>query len=319
MKAETIEILFDTIDEMAMVLTEQTDLDYLNALAAASQNILEHDILQEVETDIEVMLFNLVKKVSDLDFSREEIRKALQLALLKGLKSTNTSLDLITPEAIGMFMGYLVNLLTGGTSGLKIADLTVGTGNLLTTILNLMPNSPAEIYGIDIHYQLLELAKMMLDMQDYEGQFYQQTSVATMNIPKLDVIIGDLPVEDVEEKEDYLPYALILNHMNYLVEGGFGIYLITNDFFSQEGAADFHAALTIEGRPLMMLQLPEDLFKDASMGKSIFVIQKIGEEKATVSEVLALPLPSFSDAVSFRQIIVTIEGWVNKHVKVGAS
>jgi len=321
MRHDVIENLYDIIDEMAMLLVEHANLRYLEALCAASANIMAADVLQEVDTDIEIKLFQLGKQLNQTEFEVEEVRKALQLALLKGMKADHVPLDQITPDSIGLIIGHLVAKLSPTLEGIKLADFASGTGNLLTAILNTFDGAPAKIYGVDIDYGMLELSKMMADMQDYDVQFFHQSSARAMAIPQVEIIIGDLPVDGYVEAADlnsklaaagcnYLPYLLVENHLNYLIDGGYGIYVIGNDFFSQPFAAKFHEVLTNIAEIGMLLQLPTSLFKDASKQKSIFVIRKHKQGQKKVPEVLVGNFPEFSNIEEFRTMLTKLEKWI---------
>ena len=321
MNHETVEKLYDLIDDMAMLLVEHANMKYVDALVAVGANIVSADVLQDVDTEIEIKLFGLGKEVSDMTFQVEEVRKALQLALLKGMKADGIPMDTMTPDSIALIIGHLVAKLNPETSKLKLADFTCGTGNLLTATLNTLKDVPDAVYGVDVDYQLLELAKMMADMQDYEIKFFHQSSTGAMAVPQIDVIIGDLPTEKLAKEADafsqlaaagcdYLPYHIVENHLNYLAAGGFGIYVIGNDFFSQKDAAKFHEILTSTAEIGMLLQLPETLFKDATKQKSIFVIRKhqIGQKKA--KEALVGHFPSLSNIQDFRIMLTKLEKWI---------
>ena len=321
MRHDVIENLYDIVDEMAMLLIEHASMRYLDALCAASRNIVEADVLQEVETEVEIKLFNLGKQLSEMEFEVEEVRKALQLALLKGMKADHVPLDQMTPDSIALIIGHLVAKLNPSMKGRKLADFTSGTGNLLTAVLNTFAGLPAEIYGVDIDYQMLELSKMMADMQDYPVQFFHQSSARAMACPLVDIIIGDLPTEGQVDAADIdsvlaaagcndLPYLLIENHLNYLVEGGYGIYVIGNGFFSQKYAAKFHEVLTRSASIGMLLQLPETLFKDPAKQKSILVMRKHGEGIPKVQETLVDHFPDFGNIEGFRTILTKIEKWI---------
>jgi len=321
MRHDIIEKLYDTIDEMAMLLVEHANLRYLDGLTAASANIMAADVLQEVDTEIEIKLFALSKELNEMAFNSEEVRKALQLALLKGLKSDNLSLDGMTPDGVAVLMGYLVDKLKPEAKGLKIADFVVGTGNLLTAILNTLKETPEAIYGVDSDYKMLELAKMMVDMQNYEAQFYQQSSTRDMNVPLVDVIVGDLPAKGVEEKAHEgsalgvagchdLPYLLVENHLDYLSEDGYAIYVIGNGFFSQEHASLLHEVITKKASICMLLQLPTTLFKGDREGKSLLVLRKRKME----SEALVAVLPDFNNTEKVQTTLTKVEDWIKLNI-----
>lgn len=321
MKHEIIENLYDIVDEMAMLLVEHANLSYLEALCAASANIMAADVLQEVDMEIEIKLFSLGKQLNETEFEVEEVRKALQLALLKGMKADHVPLDKITPDSIALIIGHLVAKLVPSLGQLSLADFTSGTGNLLTAVLNTFTEAPAKIYGVDVDYKLLELSKMMADMQDYDVEFFHQSSARAMAIPPVDIIIGDLPTgghieaADVNSKLaasgcNYLPYLLVENHLNHLTKGGYACYVIGNDFFSQAHAAKFHEVLTGCAEIGMLLQLPESLFKDVSKQKSILVVRKYGEGLEKVQEVLVGSFPDFGNIEEFRKMLTKLEKWI---------
>ena len=328
MRHEIIENLYDIVDEMTMLLVEHANLRYLDALCAASANIMAADVLQEVDTEVEIKLFSLTKQLNETEFEVEEVRKALQLALLKGMKTDHVPLDNITPDSIALIIGHLVSKLVNSLDQLTLADFVSGTGNLLTAVLNTQTEAPATIYGVDVDYNMLELSKMMVDMQDYDVQFFHQSSARAMAMPAVDVIIGDLPTEGLVDVADldselaaagcnFLPYLLVENHLNYLAEGGYAIYVIGNDFFSHENASKFHEVLTSSAEIGMLLQLPESLFKDASKQRSLFVIRKNSTGVVKVPEVLVGNFPDFSNIEEFRTMLTKVEKWItiNKWVR----
>ena len=321
MKHETIESLYDIIDSMAMLLVEHANLRYLDALCATSANIMATDVLQEVDQEIEIKLFNLAKQLNETEFEVEEVRKALQLVLLKGMKADYVPLDSITPDSIALIIGYLVSKLVNSLSQLTLADFVIGTGNLLTAVLNTQTEAPATIYGVDVDYKMLELSKVMADMQDYDVGLFHQSSVRAMAVSEVDVIIGDLPIDGTVAAADldsllatdgcnFLPYLLVENHLNYLTEGGYAIYVIGNDFFSHEYAGKFHEILTHSVEIGMLLQLPESLFKNTSKQKSLLVVRKHGLGVKKVKEVLVGSFPDFSNIEEFRTMLTKIEKWI---------
>jgi len=321
MNHEIIEKLYDIADEMAMILVEHANLRYLDALCAASANIMAMDVLQEVETEVEIKLFALGKELAETEFAVEEVRKALQLALLKGMKADNIPPSNITPDSIGLLVGHLIGKFFNDSVQLTLADFICGTGNLLTTTLNTLDNPLTAIYGADVDYQMLQIAKMMADMQDYDVQFFHQSSARAMAVPLVDVIIGNLPTSGKVEAADkesvlaqvgcnFLPYLLVENHLNYLAPGGYAIYIIGNDFFSQVNAAKFHEVLTDQAEIGMLLQLPTNLFKDESQQKSIFVLRKHSERLSKVQEILVGNFPDFGKIEEFRAMLTKVEKWV---------
>ena len=67
-------------------------------------------------------------------FTKEEIRKSFQLAILKGMKESVQPNHQMTPDSIGMFSRILTKEVYQKQSAYRLLDPAVGTGNLLTTV-----------------------------------------------------------------------------------------------------------------------------------------------------------------------------------------
>ncbi|MGL4338117.1 MAG: class I SAM-dependent methyltransferase [Turicibacter sp.] len=319
-RADVIEKLFDLVDETAMIISAELKLNYLHALCETCKNIMSQDVNQMFNDDIKQALETHYEELEGLEFTQEEVRKALQLGILKGLKAERLSNEIMTPDSIAMMVGYLVSKFIPDMTHLNMADLSVGTGNFLTAILNYFEKQPHLIYGVDVDTDLLKIAYTLSDMQEHEIQFYQQSSLKPLLIEPLDLIIGDLPVGTADISDlslslstmgiNYLPYLLIENHIQYLKPGGYAFYVIPNDLFSQPHSSHFHELLSKETFIQGVLQLPETMFKSQEFGKSIFIIQKKGDNISPVKEVLLAELPSFSDAQKVNTTLSRIEDWI---------
>ena len=257
LRPEVIEQLFDLVDETSMVISSELKMSYLHAMCESCKNIMDQCVNQSVNEEVRQALKKQYAELEELEFTQEEIRKALQLAILKGLKAERLTNAVMTPDSIALMVGYLISKFIKNLNGLKMADFTVGTGNFLTAILNQLGVEPEVIYGVDQDHDLLQIAYTLSDMQEHPVHFYQQSSLKSMLIEPLDLIIGDLPTDTLEAESlndldltlvnkgcTYLPYLLIENHLNYLKPGGYAFYVIPNDLFSQSGSSDFHQLLT---------------------------------------------------------------------------
>lgn len=323
LRPEVIEQLFDLVDETSMIISSELKMSYLHAMCESCETIMSQEINSSLTQESKEALEKLYDQLEGLEFTQEEIRKALQLAILKGLKSERLTNAIMTPDSIALILGYLISKFVKNFGEVRVADLTVGTGNLLTATLNHLETEPKSIYGVEINQDLLKIACTLSDMQEYAVQFYQQSSLKPLLIDPLDLIIGDLPQGQLEQEEvneldlnlakqgiNYLPYLLIENHLNYLKPGGYGFYIIPNDLFSQPQSQAFHQLLTSKANIQALLQLPTTLFKQDELGKSIFIVQKNGEQVQPVGEVLVAQLPNFNDPHQFNKMLTRIENWI---------
>lgn len=323
LRPEVIEQLFDLVDETSMIISSELKMSYLHAMCESCQTIMSQEINLSLTQESKEALEKQYEKLEGLEFTQEEIRKALQLAILKGLKSERLTNAIMTPDSIALILGYLISKFVKNFNEARVADLTVGTGNLLTATLNHLGTEPQSIYGVEINQDLLKIACTLCDMQEYAVQFYQQSSLKPLLIDPLDLIIGDLPQGQLAQEEvneldlilakqgiNYLPYLLIENHLNYLKPGGYGFYIIPNDLFSQPQSQAFHQLLISKANIQALLQLPTTLFKQDELGKSIFIVQKNGEQVQPVGEVLVAQLPNFNDPHQFNKMLTRIENWI---------
>lgn len=326
LRPEVIETLFDIIDETTTLISSEQQSGYLSAMCESCQNIMAQKIGQSLTVQTEATLQKLYKNLEELELEQEEIRKALQLAILKGLKAERLTNSAMTPDSIALIVGYLATKFLKDFKHKKLADLAVGTGNFLTAVLNQINTQPEAVYGVDLNYDLLQIAYVLSDMQEHEIQFYQQSSLKPLLIDPLDAIICDLPIAYLEKRElneldltlvnkgcNYLPYLLIENHLSYLKPGGYAFYVIPNNLFNQSHSGEFHQMLIAQANIQALLQLPATLFKADELGKSLFIIQKHGDQIQPVQEVLVAQLPNFSDPTKFGQTIKRIERWIKSN------
>ncbi|RXD25017.1 class I SAM-dependent methyltransferase, partial [Acinetobacter baumannii] len=67
------------------------------------------DVSQSVNEEIRQALEKQYSDLEELEFTQEEIRKALQLAILKGLKAERVTNAVMTPDSIALMVSYLIS------------------------------------------------------------------------------------------------------------------------------------------------------------------------------------------------------------------
>ena len=65
-------------------------------------------VQEEISELAKKRLMKIYATFSTDKFSKEEIRKAYQLAILKGMKENVQPNHQMTPDAVGMFVSYLI-------------------------------------------------------------------------------------------------------------------------------------------------------------------------------------------------------------------
>ncbi|MCK0471321.1 class I SAM-dependent methyltransferase [Halalkalibacter sp. AB-rgal2] len=321
MNAMVVEQLYDYFDKCALYLEKNGLNTYLEGLAEAGENLFQHQIVQQISDDDQAILKRLLNNVAELEYEREDVRKALQLAVLKGMKGAVQPHHSMTPEAVSLFVHYLFQKLLGEKQQATVLDLAVGSGNLLYTLLNQSKVSlGAQAFEVD--ETLLKLAYIGANLQHHEVNLYHQDSVERLSTPKVDLVVTDLPVgyypkDDVAsqyelkagEGHSYIHHLMIEQGLNQVKDGGFLLFLVPNFLFESEQSKALHEYLKKHAHILSLLQLPQSMFSSEQFGKSIFVIQKKGNGTKSPSQALLAELPSFSKKEALADMIQRINKW----------
>jgi len=325
MNISPVEELFTLFNETALILQEELACSYLEALAETGENLFQGAILQEELSELTVK--RLKKQYSELsldNFSNEDIRKAFQLVILKGMKENVQPNHQMTPDSVGMLVGYLVEKFMQKPS-FRLLDPAVGTGNLLTTVINHSRKQISSI-GVEIDDILIKLAYVNANLQGHPIQFFNQDSLESLFIDPVDAVIADLPIgyypndvraADYQLKSDtghsYSHHLFIEQSVRHTNPGGYLFFLVPNGLFESEQAPLLHEYikdhLYIQG----LLQLPTSIFKTKSSAKSILILQKKGDNIQPPKQALLVNLPSLSNAFEMDKILTKMEKWFQEN------
>jgi site-specific DNA-methyltransferase (adenine-specific) len=323
LKISPVEKLFTTFNETAIILQDELSCTYLEALAETGENIFEGNVLQQGLSELSIK--RLEKKYDDLnleEFTNEEIRKAYQLVILKGMKESAQPNHQMTPDSVGILIGYLVNKFNKNDS-IHILDPAVGTGNLLTAVLNNQMNKQSSAIGVDVDDLLIKLAYVNANLQQHPVQFYNQDSLEPLLVDPVDVVISDLPVgyypDDLRaqdyklkanEGHSFAHHLLMEQSVNHVKPGGYLFFVVPNGLFESKEAPKlgeyFKENVIIQG----FLQLPLNMFNNKASAKSILILQKKGENVQPPKEALLVELPSLSSMNSIEKILSQIGQWI---------
>lgn len=295
---EHVETLYDCLDESATLLYKTYKTPYLEGVVKTCENIISNSIEDEFDK-IKPELQGFMDKVTEIDFDKEEIRKAFQFACLKGFKHSKITNQMITPETIGIFYNYLISKLYTKKS-LSILDPLVGTGNLLTVVANGL-DKPVQIIGCDQDLNAYKLSNALFDMLGYGEQIFLQDTIS-FKCPPVDLIISDF--SGIIEND---VYDIIGHHSTNIKPGGFliGIFdelVVSNDALIKH-AKDLNELWNLFG----LIKLPENLTKHYP--KSIVLFQRSGALVTKPKKFLLAELPEFSNKEDFAKVINQLNHW----------
>ncbi len=299
-----IERLYDYFDAVSEVCIKANNVSYLEGLIEALNLLLDNQTNDAYEPDVYAHMLKQKTNVEALIFDKESVRKAIQLSALKGFKQMQVTNAMMTPDSIGFFVAYLIKKLMPTTPRL-VLDPLVGTGNLIATVINQIPEINTVI-GVDSEPLMASLARNILDALEINNQIYLQDTLSYHG-PQVDVIITDLPVKRVDSKSPYFPYLVIMHHLKHLKVHHYLIALIENDFFEQHNNQIFKQQLLEEAFLFGLIKLDESLFK--THPKSILILQKKNKSETSQPPFLLVDLPAFTDKDSMQKAMGKIELW----------
>ncbi|WP_175639909.1 class I SAM-dependent methyltransferase [Metabacillus schmidteae] len=322
-----IENLFTVINETADLLAQECKISYIEALAETGENIFQGTILQENLSEVTVKsLERKYNSVSISTFEKEEIRKAYQLAILKGLKEGAQPNHQMTPDTIGLFLGYLVSKFIGNRNVLSILDPAVGTGNLLTAILNYTAIENTNSFGVEVDDLLIKLAYINANLQEHPTHFFNQDSLERLLIDPVDVVVCDLPVgyypNDLEaakyqlkadEGHSYSHHLFMEQSINHIKANGYLFFIVPNSLFETKEAPKLNEYLREVAIIQGFIKLSLSLFKDERHGKSILILQKKGPEAKAPKQAMLAELPKFSNVDAMNSIMKQIDQWFKEN------
>lgn len=321
MAKTNVEYLFEWLDETAIEVQEHQDETYLDSLAIVLETIFYNKPDEEWDDRLQKKLRKRLQKIHLEKYSEEDVRKSLQLVVLKGMQKSTQQNHMITPETVALLMGYLAQKLTNEEKGLRVFDPVCGTGNLLTTVLSHLP-SPGQSFGSEIDPTLIKLAWGSANLQKMTIEFFHQDSLQPFLLDPVDLVVADLPVgyypDDeraknfelrAEEGHSYAHHLLIEQSLYYTKERGYLLMLVPEFIFDSDQSKQLHKFLHQHAHIVGLIRLPESAFASRQNMKSILILQKQGPDTETPNPPLLVDFPSFSETEAVADILQKINTW----------
>lgn len=305
---EANEAFYDYLDQTAMRLYEADKTPYLEGLSLALSFLLDDTFSKAITPSVQTDITAYKEAILHQSFSKESVRKAIQLSLLKGFKHMEITNSMMTPDSIGMFVAYLLKKLYNNQKDLTVLDPLNGTGNLCATLHNHYADS-LKFTGLDADPLLCHIARNFFDALEMKHEVFHQDTL-TYEGPKVDLIVTDFPIETQNRKHSYFPYEVILHHQAFLKPYGFFLAIIENDFFDQKEAPGFKKRLLENMHLYGLIKFDEGLFKNHP--QSLLIMQKKHEASETIDDFLLADLPPFTEQKAFQRTLNQIEDWFLK-------
>ncbi|MDN7246009.1 class I SAM-dependent methyltransferase [Planococcus shenhongbingii] len=301
-----MEKIFNFIDQHATEMQKEQDLPYLESLLETTETWLDGHIQPSEQA------------------GKEDVRKAIQLAVLKGMKEHVQPHHQMTPDALGLLVGYLVELFVKEKE-FTLLDPALGTGNLLLTVMNYLDGRITGA-GVEIDDMLIRLAASTADLVEQPVTFYRQDALQPLLIDPVDAVVADLPVgyypdEEIaatyelkaEEGLSYAHHLFIEQALKHTVDGGYLFLVIPKALFESPQAGQLHTFLKKTAYIQSVMELPDSLFKNSAFAKGILILQKKKEGIKAPKEVLLARVPSMSNANSMAKFFSQVSQWFKEN------
>lgn len=315
-RANLIEQLFNQLDGLVEELSNKTNNNYLDSLITVLEMLLsDQEQLDGNEFTTKVKQIHIDR------LEKDQVRKVIEFAILKGLQGAVQKQHLITPDTIASYIAYLIDKFFPGDEEIRLFDIVSGSGNLITAVMNQLKR-PVKSYGSEVDPTLIELSVLSANLQQNAVEFFHQDSLQPFLLDPVDLVIADLPVgyypDDeraksfkvhVTNEHTYAHHLLIEQSLNYTKEAGFLIFVIPNSLFNSDQAIKLHELIRESAHVAGLLQLPSSIFKSDQNAKSLFILQKKSEQTKAPKEALLAKLPSFKDLQATESIVAKMNHW----------
>lgn len=330
----TSQKLFELFDQGTEILQSALRSSYLDAMLENAENVIDGQVAVEDGVPDQKTVEKLDKLYQELklkDADAETIRQVIQLSFLKVIRKDAIQANhQMTPDTIGFLMAFLIEKISKLDRPYSIFDPAVGTGNLLTTVMNQLEKSssePVHGYGIDNDPSMLEVASASVTLQGLKVDLFHQDAINALDIPECDLAVSDLPIgyypldqntsnyqTRAKEGHSYVHHLLIEQAMNYLRPGGYGVFLVPSNIFQTKESQSFvkwiHSVAYLQG----LINLPAELFANPNAQKAILLLQRHGNNSKQAVKVLLGEFPSFKKPKEFSDFMQEINQWVKMNL-----
>lgn len=336
-EADTVQQVFAPLDEAITTLSDDLRVSYWAALPEELANLNNNEIHVENGAPTAATIAQLTAlgdrfKAAKAAVGLTATQTAIQLTIVKGMREAKIDANLmITPEAIGTLVATVADVILAGAPSTTILDPSVGTGNLLLTVMRQLPlagDAHRHGYGVDNNEDLLAVADAFARQLNESVEWFHQDGIAPLVVPPVDMVVNEPPVgyyplDDVakdfatraEEGHSFAHHLFIEQGMHYVQDGGFGFFIIPTALFNSKEARGLTAWMAQQTYIQALLELPKGLFQDENVAKSILVLQKHGGAAQQAKQILLAGIPNPDDHRGIAEFFQNVRDWRKDNIK----
>ncbi|WP_145438671.1 class I SAM-dependent methyltransferase [Staphylococcus hominis] len=302
-----MERLFRTLDDKAKSLNEENGQSFIENLGLAME-----DVYRNQRTLLE-------------QATLQDRRKAFQFAYLSLLQEENIQANhQITPDSIGLILGFLVQKFIENNKELQIVDIASGAGHLSATVNEVLKDSEVMHHLIEVDPVLSRVSVHLANFLEIPFDVYPQDAIMPLPLEEADVVVGDFPIGyyplderskemklGFEEGHSYSHFLLIEQAVYALKQSGYAFLVVPSNIFEDEHVKQLQNFITTETEMQAFLNLPKTLFKNENARKSILILQKKKANETKPVEVLLANIPDFKNPNQFHVFINELNEWMD--------
>ncbi|WP_436951945.1 class I SAM-dependent methyltransferase [Staphylococcus shinii] len=307
---ETVmEKLFQTLDEKAKSLNEDNGQSFIENLGLAMEYVYtnKRDLLEQA--------------------TLQDRRKAFQFAYLSLMQNEDIQANhQITPDSIGLILGFLSERFLKNSEAMHIADLASGAGHLSASVHEVLSNHTLMHHLVEVDPVLSRVSVHLANFLEIPFDVYPQDAIMPLPFEDADVVIGDLPigyypVDDrskkmslgFEEGHSYSHFLLIEQAITAMKPSGYAFLVVPSNIFEGENVKQLQNFIATETEMQAFLNLPATLFKNEKARKSILVLQKKETNVTKSVEVLLANIPDFKSPQQFQGFLQDLNAWMQEN------
>lgn len=304
-----METLFRTLDEKAKALNEENGQSFIENLGLAMEDVYQNkrELLEQA--------------------TLQDRRKAFQFAYLSLLQEETIQANhQITPDSIGLILGFLVQKFTKNSDELHVVDIASGAGHLSASVNEVLKETTVMHHLIEVDPVLSRVSVHLANFLEIPFDVYPQDAIMPLPLEEADVVIGDFPIGyypvDARSKEmklgfkeghSYSHYLLIEQAITALKATGYAFLVVPSNIFEDENVKQLENFIATETEMQAFLNLPKTLFKSEKARKSILILQKKKANETKPVAVLLANIPDFKNPNQFQGFISELNQWMDEN------
>ncbi|MCH4519042.1 class I SAM-dependent methyltransferase [Staphylococcus haemolyticus] len=301
-----MEKLFKTLDEKAKALNEQNGQSFIENLGLAMEDVYSNkrELLEQA--------------------TLQDRRKAFQFAYLCLMQEETIQANhQITPDSIGLILGFLVQKFTENNEELHVVDIASGAGHLSASVNEVLKDTTIMHHLIEVDPVLSRVSVHLANFLEIPFDVYPQDAIMPLPLEEADIVIGDLPIGyypldershemqlGFKEGHSYSHYLLIEQAITALKQSGFAFLVVPSNIFEDDNVKQLENFIATETEMQAFLNLPKTLFKNENACKSILILQKKKSNETKPVEVLLANIPDFKNPNQFQGFIGELNTWM---------